>query len=48
MGFVEAGSAQAEGVGDNMSRMNDAVRQVTDLLDEISVDAGEHVPAVCR
>jgi len=41
MGFVEAGSAQAEGVGDNMSRMNDAVRQVTDLVDEISVAAGE-------
>ncbi|PXV76817.1 methyl-accepting chemotaxis protein [Pantoea sp. PNA 03-3] len=41
MGFVEAGSAQAEGVGENMSRMNDAVRQVTDLVDEISVAASE-------
>ncbi|WP_205953892.1 methyl-accepting chemotaxis protein [Pantoea stewartii] len=41
MGFVEAGSAQAEGVGENMARMNDAVRQVTDLVDEISVAASE-------
>lgn len=41
MGFVEAGSAQAEGVGENISRMNDAVRQVTDLVDEISVAASE-------
>ncbi len=41
MSFVEAGSAQAEGVGENMSRMNDAVRQVTDLVDEISVAARE-------
>jgi len=40
-GFVEAGAAQAEGVGENMSRMNDAVRQVTDLVDEISVAASE-------
>lgn len=41
MGFVEAGATQAEGVGENMSRMNDAVRQVTDLVDEISVAASE-------
>lgn len=41
IGFVEAGAAQAEGVGENMSRMNDAVRQVTDLVDEISVAASE-------
>jgi methyl-accepting chemotaxis protein len=41
MGFVQAGSAQAEGVGENISRMNDAVRQVTDLVDEISVAASE-------
>ncbi|WP_337022218.1 methyl-accepting chemotaxis protein [Pantoea anthophila] len=39
--FVEAGAAQAEGVGENISRMNDAVRQVTDLVDEISVAASE-------
>lgn len=41
MQFVEAGVNQAEGVGHNMSRMNDAVRQVTDLIDEISVAAHE-------
>ncbi|MCX3311125.1 methyl-accepting chemotaxis protein [Pantoea vagans] len=41
MGFVQAGSAQAEGVGENISKMNDAVRQVTDLVDEISVAASE-------
>uniref|UniRef100_UPI00073F2B5F methyl-accepting chemotaxis protein n=1 Tax=Type-D symbiont of Plautia stali TaxID=1560356 RepID=UPI00073F2B5F len=41
MGFVEAGATQAEGVGENMSRMNDAVRQVADLVDEISVAASE-------
>ncbi|BCQ42450.1 methyl-accepting chemotaxis protein (plasmid) [Erwinia rhapontici] len=41
MGFVEAGATQAEGVGENMSRMSDAVRQVTDLVDEISVAASE-------
>lgn len=41
MGFVEAGSTQAEGVGENMSRMNDAVRQVADLVDEISVAGSE-------
>ncbi|WP_336748938.1 methyl-accepting chemotaxis protein [Pantoea vagans] len=41
IGFVESGAAQAEGVGENMSRMNDAVRQVTDLVDEISVAASE-------
>ncbi|MGV6481434.1 methyl-accepting chemotaxis protein [Pantoea agglomerans] len=41
MKFVESGVNQAEGVGQNMSRMNDAVRQVTDLIDEISVAAHE-------
>jgi len=41
MGFVQAGSAQAEGVGENIARMNDAVRQVTHLVDEISVAASE-------
>ena len=48
MGFVEAASAQAEGVGDNMSRMNDAVRQVTDLVDEISVAAGEQSQGISQ
>jgi len=41
MGFVKAGATQAEGVGENISRMKDAVRQVTDLVDEISVAASE-------
>ena len=48
MGFVEAGSEQAEGVGSNMSRMNDAVRQVTDLVDEISVAAGEQSQGISQ
>ncbi|KHE00928.1 Tar [Pantoea stewartii] len=48
MGFVEAGSEQAEGVGANMSRMNDAVRQVTDLVDEISVAAGEQAQGISQ
>lgn len=41
MQFVESGVNQAQGVGQNMSMMNDAVRQVTDLIDEISVAAHE-------
>ncbi|WP_312354494.1 methyl-accepting chemotaxis protein [Pantoea vagans] len=41
MGFVKAGATQAEGVGENISRMKDSVRQVTDLVDEISVAANE-------
>jgi len=39
--FVEAGASQASDVGENMTRMDDAVRQVTDLIDEISVAAQE-------
>jgi methyl-accepting chemotaxis protein len=46
MGFVQAGATQAEGVGENMTRMNDAVRQVTDLVDEISVAASEQSQGV--
>ncbi|EKY3200457.1 MCP four helix bundle domain-containing protein [Cronobacter turicensis] len=41
MQYVEAGSAQAEGVGQNIGKMNEAVRQVTDIVDEISVAAQE-------
>ncbi|ELY5932633.1 methyl-accepting chemotaxis protein [Cronobacter turicensis] len=41
MHYVEAGSAQAEGVGQNIGKMNEAVRQVTDIVDEISVAAQE-------
>lgn len=48
MSFVQAGSAQAEGVGENMSRMNDAVKQVTDLVDEISVAASEQSQGISQ
>ena len=41
MGEVETGFARAGGVGENMSRMNDAVRHVTDLVDEISTAASD-------
>ncbi|WP_437611556.1 methyl-accepting chemotaxis protein [Erwinia sp. V71] len=39
--YVEAGSTLAEGVGENMAQMKDAVRQVTQIVDEISVAAQE-------
>ena len=48
MGFVHAGSAQAVGVGENISRMNDAMRQVTDLVDEISVAASEQSQGISQ
>ncbi|MGP2448042.1 methyl-accepting chemotaxis protein [Pantoea stewartii subsp. indologenes] len=48
MSFVQAGSEQAEGVGANMSRMNDAVKQVTDLVDEISVAASEQSQGISQ
>ncbi|WP_205956399.1 methyl-accepting chemotaxis protein [Pantoea stewartii] len=48
MGFVEAGAVQAEGVGTNMHKMNDAVRQVTDLVDEISVAAQEQSQGISQ
>ncbi|ORM94916.1 methyl-accepting chemotaxis protein [Pantoea cypripedii] len=41
MQFVEAGAAQAEDVGDNMTRMDDAIRQVNDLVNEIAAAAQE-------
>lgn len=41
MRYVATGAAQAEDVGQNMNRMNDAVRQVNDLVDEIAVAASE-------
>ncbi len=41
MRYVATGAAQAEEVGQNMDRMNDAVRQVNDLVDEIAVAAQE-------
>ncbi|PVY83794.1 methyl-accepting chemotaxis protein (MCP) signaling protein [Pantoea ananatis] len=48
MSFLQAGSEQAEGVGANMSRMNDAVKQVTDLVDEISVAASEQSQGISQ
>ncbi|WP_347449193.1 methyl-accepting chemotaxis protein [Pantoea stewartii] len=48
MSFVQAGSELAEGVGANMSRMNDAVKQVTDLVDEISVAASEQSQGISQ
>ncbi|WP_324019690.1 HAMP domain-containing protein [Pantoea sp. JZ29] len=48
MSFVQAGSEQAEGVGANMSRMNDAVKQVTYLVDEISVAASEQSQGISQ
>lgn len=41
MQFVRTGSAQAEEVGNNMNRMNDAIRQVNDLVNEIAAAAQE-------
>ncbi|PZD65075.1 MULTISPECIES: methyl-accepting chemotaxis protein [Pantoea] len=41
MRYVETGVNQAEQVGDNIGRMKDAVRQVTDLVDEIAVASQE-------
>lgn len=41
MRYVATGATQAEEVGQNMERMNDAVRQVNDLVDEIAVAASE-------
>lgn len=39
--FVEAGVNQAEDVGKNMGTMNDAIRQVSDLVNEIAAAAHE-------
>lgn len=41
MQFVQTGAAQAEEVGGNMTRMNDAIRQVNDLVNEIAAAAQE-------
>ncbi|MFC0141309.1 methyl-accepting chemotaxis protein [Erwinia mallotivora] len=43
MRYVETGSEQAEDVGQNMDRMKDAVRQVSDLINEISAAAQEQM-----
>ncbi|MFB4339421.1 methyl-accepting chemotaxis protein [Pantoea sp. CS_6] len=41
MRYVATGVSQAEQVGENMGRMNDAIRQVTDLVDEIAIASQE-------
>ena len=41
MRYVETGVNQAEQVGENMGCMNEAIRQVTDLVDEIAVASQE-------
>lgn len=46
MSYVEAGANQAEDVGRNMVDMNDAVRQVADLIDEISIAAQEQMQGI--
>ncbi|EOC0418178.1 MCP four helix bundle domain-containing protein [Cronobacter malonaticus] len=46
MQYVETGSAQAEGVGQNIGKMTEAVRQVTDIVDEISVAAQEQAQGI--
>lgn len=46
MSYVEAGANQAEDVGRNMIDMNDAVRQVADLIDEISIAAQEQMQGI--
>lgn len=43
MQFIQTGVEQAEDVGKNMRHMNDAVRQVTDLINEISGAAHEQM-----
>ncbi|ALB63503.1 Methyl-accepting chemotaxis protein I (serine chemoreceptor protein) [Cronobacter condimenti 1330] len=46
MQYVEAGSIQAEGVSQNIAKMNDAVRQVADIVQEISVAAHEQAQGI--
>lgn len=48
MEHVETGVNQAEGVGKNISRMNDAVHQVTSLIDEIAVAAQEQSQGISQ
>lgn len=48
MEYVETGVNQAEGVGENISRMNDAVHQVTSLVDEIAVAAQEQSQGISQ
>lgn len=46
MSYVESGANQAEDVGRNMVNMNDAVRQVADLIDDISIAAQEQMQGI--
>ncbi|WP_289368095.1 methyl-accepting chemotaxis protein [Pantoea stewartii] len=48
MSLVQAGAEQAEGVSSNVVKMNDAFRQVTDLVDEISVAAQEQSQGISQ
>lgn len=41
--LIRTGAEQADDVGHNMGRMNDAIRQVTDLINEISAAAREQM-----
>ncbi|CAK9885292.1 MAG: Methyl-accepting chemotaxis protein II [Candidatus Erwinia impunctatus] len=44
--FVDTGATQAEDVGNNMSDMNDAIRQVSDLVNEIASAAQEQLSGI--
>lgn len=46
MQFVDAGAEQAEDVGQNMEQMNKAIRQVADLIDEISTASQEQMQGI--
>jgi len=48
MEYVETGVDQAEGVGKNIIRMNEAVHQVTSLIDEIAVAAQEQSQGISQ
>lgn len=43
MQYIQSGAAQAEDVGSNMEHMKEAVRQVSDLINEISAAAHEQM-----
>lgn len=44
--FVEVGAGQAEDVSQNMGRMNDSIRQVTDLVNEIAAASQEQTQGI--
>jgi len=48
MQFIHKGSEQTEGVRYNLDRMNDAVNQVNDLINEISVAAREQSQGISQ